>query len=277
MLPWNYGFHWNLAHVIFLGAFYCVLATVAATVIAAMLRSRRAVRANRVEQIGWHADFHELPPRDRICRHVLTGEFTHRQCPNAFDCRQCETHAKLIARHSPAAAEQPEEDLFGMRFPLDRYYHRGHTWVHPETDGTVTIGLDELGSRLLGTPESVALPQAGAHLQANGTAFRARKRDADVRVLSPVDGDVVETGGADRAWYLRVRPNSASEPAFRHLLRGAEIKPWILREMERLQLALSASAGARTLADGGIPVVDIAASYPKVNWDEVCGEMFLEP
>ena len=277
MLPWNYGFHWNLAHVIFLGAFYCVLMTVAATLIAAVRRSRNAVRQNRVEQIGWHADFHDLPARDRTCRHVLTGEFQHRECPNAFDCRRCETHARLIARHPAAAAQQPEEDLFGMRFPLDRYYHRGHTWVLPEGDGTVTIGLDELGSRLLGTPDSIALPQAGARLQANGTAFRARKRDADVRMLSPVDGEVLATGGADRGWYLRVRPNSASEPALRHLLRGAEIKPWILREMERLQLALSASAGARTLADGGIPVVDIAASYPKVNWDAVCGEMFLEP
>jgi hypothetical protein len=33
-------------------------------------------------------------------------------------------------------------------------------------------------------------------LEANGTAFRVRKGDADVRVLSPVDGEVVETGGA---------------------------------------------------------------------------------
>lgn len=277
MLPWIYGFHWNLGHIIFLGAFYCVLSTVVVTLIAAALRARRAIREKRVEQVAWQADFHDLPARDRVCRHVLTGEFQRRECPHAFDCRECDTHARLIERHPLAAAEQPEEDLFGMRFPLDRYYHRGHTWVKPEADGTVTVGLDELGSRLLGTPEAIEFPHAGAHLQANGTAFRARKRDADVRVLSPVDGEVLETGGAARGWYLRVRPNSASELAFRHLLRGAEIKPWILREMERLQLALSASEGACTLADGGIPVVDIAASYPKVNWDAICGEMFLEP
>jgi antitoxin (DNA-binding transcriptional repressor) of toxin-antitoxin stability system len=47
--------------------------------------------------------------------------------------------------------------------------------------------------------------------------------------------------------------------------------------MERLQLALVSEGGAPTLADGGEPVADIAASYPKADWDAVCGEMFLEP
>jgi len=277
VLPWIYGFHWNLGHVIFLGAFYCVLAAVAVTLIAAARRSRRALLENRVEEIGWHADFHDLPARDRVCRHVLSGEFQSRECPHAFDCRHCETHARLIQSHPQAKSERLEEDLFGMAFPLDRFYHRGHTWAHPEPDGTVTVGLDELGARLLGTPDSVQLPQPGAHVETNGTAFRVQKRDANVRVLSPVDGEVVETGGADRGWYLRVRPTVTGELAFRNLLRGAEVRPWLMREMERLQLALVADDSAPTLADGGVPVADIAASYPKADWDAVCGEMFLEP
>ena len=276
MLPWNYGFHWNAGHVIFLGAFYTVLATVCATLIAAARRSRRALLEHRVEDIGWHADFHDLPARDRVCRHVLTGEFQHRECPNAFDCRKCEPHARLI-EHQPVAPGHTEEDLFGMAFPLDRFYHRGHTWAHPEPDGTVTVGLDDLGSRLLGVPDSVDLPQPHAHVAVNGTAFRVHKRDANVRVLSPVDGEVVETGGPNRGWYLRVKPDAGGELAFRHLLRGAEIRPWVMREMERLQLALVAQDQAPTLADGGVPVADIAAGYPKADWDAVCGEMFLEP
>jgi hypothetical protein len=277
MLPWIYGFHWNAGHIVFLGAFYGVLMAVAATLIAAVRRSRRDLAENRVEQIGWHADFHDLPARDRVCRHVLSGELTSRVCPNAFDCRQCETHGRLIQQQPMAAPEQPEEDLFGMVFPLDRFYHRGHTWAHPEPDGTVTVGLDELGSRLLGTPDAVDLPQPGAHVEANGTAFRVCKRDASVRVLSPVDGEVIETGGPSQGWYLKVRPAAVGDPAFRHLLRGAEVRPWVMREMERLQLSLAVQDGALTLADGGVPVADIPASHPKANWDAVWGEMFLEP
>ena len=187
------------------------------------------------------------------------------------------THSKLIALHPLAAAAEGGEEIFGMSFPLDRMYHRGHTWARPEADGTVTVGLDDLGARLLGTPDSVELPLPGSRVQANGTAFRAHRREADVRVLSPVDGEVVETGGVDRGFYLRVKPIDGKID-MRHLLRDSEVKPWLMRELERLQLALTMEgASVPSLADGGVPVADIAAAYPRTDWDAVCGEMFLEP
>ena len=276
MFPWNYGFEWNIAHVIFLGAFYTVLVIVATTLISAFLRGRRDLRAHREESIRWHSDFDDLPAQDRVCRHVLTGELRCRECPNALDCRICGPHAQMIAGHPTPLAAGAEEEICGMSFPLDRYYHRGHTWARPERDGSMTIGLDELASRLVGTPDALDLPQPGAAIHVNGTAFRMRKRDADVRVLSPVDGEVVATGSRERGWLLKVKPTASGERSFRHLLRGAEIRPWLLREMDRLHLALTAEGAVPTLADGGVPVADIAASYPKADWDAVCGEMFLE-
>src|ERR1035437_1635490 len=215
---------------------------------------------------------HDVPARDRQCRHVIAGEFSYRECPHAFDCRQCETHAKLIANRALTQAPEPEEDIFGMAFPLDRVYHRGHTWLRGEPDGTVTVGLDDLGRRLLGEPDRVDLPHPGDRVSVNGTAWHARKRNADVRVLSPVDGEIVATGGPDAPWYLKIRPDRID---VRHLLGGHEIRPWVMREMERLQLALSAEGAVPTLADGGVPVPDIAAVYPEANWDAVCGEVFL--
>ena len=276
MFPWNYGFHWGIASYIFLGAFYTVLVVVAATVVRALLRARRDLGDARVERIRWHSDFQDLPAADRVCRHVLTGEFKQRECPHAFDCRACATHTKLM-EHRPAPPISAEADIFGMSFPPDRLYHRGHTWARPEPDGTVTIGLDDLGARLLGTPDAVILPEPGTQLHANGPAFRVRRREADVRILSPVDGEVVETGGAGCGWFLRVKPLSVGMD-MRHLLSGPELKPWLLREMERLQFALTMEgATVPSLADGGVPVRDIAAAYPQTDWDAVCGEMFLEP
>jgi hypothetical protein len=260
--------------IVFLSAFYTVLTVVAATLLCALLRSRRALARHEAGEIRWHSEFHDLPASDRACRHVLTGEFDSRECPNAFDCRVCGTHAKLIAARPPSVSDDTGDEIYGMSFPLDRFYHRGHTWAKMLTDGTVEIGLDDLGRRLLGTPDAIDLPAPGSEIHTNGEAFRFRKREADIRVLSPVDGTVVETGGRQGGWYLRVRPASLN---FVHLLRGAEVRPWLMREVERLQLALTAEGAAPALADGGVPVADVAEAYPKADWDAVCGEMFLEP
>jgi glycine cleavage system H lipoate-binding protein len=271
MLPWNYGFHWNLGTMIFMGAFYTVLGIVAATVIRAAARAWRDLRASRVEAVRWDAEFHALPARDRDCRHVLTGEFSRRECANCFDCRKCETHAGMVARHGQPPAGT--DDYFGLAYPSDRAYHRGHTWLRREPDGTATVGMDDLCSRVLGEPDSVELPKPGERISVNGIAWRAHKRNIEVRVLSPVDGEVIETGGAERGWYLKVKPDADNDA---HLLRGAEVRAWLMRELERLQLALTAEGAAPTLADGGAPVADMSASYPEADWDAVCCHMFLE-
>ena len=276
MLPWNYGFDWNAGHIIFLGAFYAVLAVVATTVAWAAIHTSSALRSGQADAIRWHEDFESLPACDQVCRHVLTGEFLDRKCQRAFCCGGCETHARLIERHPLPRVEEPQEEVCGMTFPLDRFYHRGHTWARLDRDGTVLVGLDELGRRLLGRPDALRLPKPGRRVHANGAAFRVRRRNANVRVMCPVDGKVVETGSAERGWYLRIKPDCKNVQTFQHLLRGAEIRPWIQREMERLQLALTAEGATPALADGGVPVSDIAAAYPDTDWDAVCGEMFLE-
>ncbi len=282
MFPWNYGFHWTAATVIFLGAFYAVLAAVAATLLAAALRSRRDVRAHAVEEIRWQSDFDSLPARDRLCRHAITGELAGRECPNGFDCRTCETHTRLATaavlaatRSIPAMREKPEVEIYGMNYPVDRLYHRGHTWVHPASDGTLTVGIDDLGRRLLGGADAIDFPQRGARLRANGPVFTLRRGSVRVRVLSPVDGEVVGAHFSGPAWFLKVKPLNGGFD-LRHLLSGPEIKPWVAHEIERLQLALAGDAALPTLADGGIPVDDIAAACPGADWDAVCGVMFLD-
>ncbi len=94
-------FIWTAGHIVFLGAFYTVLAVVGhhAGECGPALAPGAARRA-RLERIRWHSEFHDLPAGDRVCRHVLTGELESRECPHAFDCRECETHAKLVEHHA---------------------------------------------------------------------------------------------------------------------------------------------------------------------------------
>jgi len=274
MLPWNYGIHLNIGTVIFLGAFYTVLVIIATTVISAVLRSRRALSGGQTQAVRWNSDFHDLSEQERVCRHVITGELQSRVCPNGFDCRECEVHAGFLEKAAEGNGEPVAgETIFGMSFPADRLYHRGHTWVHQEPNGMLTVGLDDLGKRLLGRPDSLELPEKGAKVEVNGTAWLARKGRTEVRVICPVEGTIVETGGPDDEWYLKVRPSSLD---LKHLLCGCEVRPWLERDMERLKTSLSLACAPALIQDV-VPDTDLTAANPMADWGAVYSVMFLNP
>lgn len=282
MFPWVYGFTWDAGNIIFLGTFFAVVAVVAGTVTLAAFRAYRNHKLDMHEKIRWMEDFHDLPRRARTCRHVLTGELAHRTCPNGFDCRGCEKHSEMLERPgqgAAAVAAEGEPALSGapaFTLPLDRLYHRGHTWVRMEEDGVATIGLDDFAIRLLGTPEHVELPPVGSRIRVNGPGWRMKRNGSTVRVLAPVDGEVVETGNMQEGWYLKVRPLGPQIDT-RHLLHGREVHAWISAEMDRLRRFLGGAEPVPTMADGGEPVADFTKSQPHLNWDAIWGEMLLEP
>ena len=263
------GFHWSFGHVVFLGIFFAVALTILTTVVRAVWRSVGDLRSHRAGAICWEMEFHDLPKEERRCRHEIAGRVAERTCPNAFDCRRCTEYEKLSCL--PAAVPAT---TFGLDYPEGLLYHRGHTWIHPEADGTWTIGLDDLADHLLGKPDGVELPAAGSAIETNGTAWRVRKGDAEMRVRAPIDGTVVETGGPAQGWYLRVRPEGT--PNLRHLLRGDEVSAWLSRELERLQIQLGAPDAAPSLADGGILMHGLMDAMPEADWDTALSATFLE-
>jgi glycine cleavage system H protein len=277
MLPFSYEWSMEPGRLIFLGAFYTVLMVLMTGLAVAAWRSWRTIRAGKVEVIRWQSDFHDLPETCRACRHELAGKVDHRTCHNGFDCRGCDGHRRLGMQPPPPvpASSAGDGTLFGLEMPEDRLYSRGHTWVKLQQDGTYLVGLDDLGSRLAGSPDTVVLPEPGFSVEVHGTAWRMERDGAEVRILSPVQGEVVEVGGPGKGWYLRVKPGPEGGD-LTHLLRGTEVRPWVMREMERLQMALSDTKIGASLADGGIPAADLPAAVPSADWDTVWGTMFLE-
>ena len=271
MFPWVYEFRWSAGHLIFLGLFFGIAAVIVSTVVAALLRTFRDFRKQNAGAIRWHVEFEDLPADARVCRHELSGEVEHRSCPHGFACGTCEAHPGFLARHIPARAK--EETLYGLQMPGDMMYHRGHTWVRREEDGTCTVGLDALAERVLGDAVGEELPSPGTEIHANGSAWRMSTQGIPVRILAPIDGTVLETGSRERGWYLRVQPRDKDFP---HLLRGEEIRPWITRELERLQYAIAPDGATPSLADGGELVGDLRKQSAGADWDAVLGEMFLE-
>lgn len=269
MLPGVDGFRWDAGHIIFLGAFFSVVVLVCMTLAFAFVRSFRDAKPHRQQAIRWHTEFSELPKEDRRCRHELTGEVARRQCPNEFDCRECAQHAKFVSLRPGTMAEIESQALVaGIPVPLDRFYHRGHTWARKEANGTWTVGLDEFARRLMGDTPKFKMPKTGDQVFTNGSLFEIRTADDSYRILSPVSGRVIASDGDT----LTVQP----DPGFKtdHLLSGCDVVAWLSKEFERLQVALSGNAQP-LLADGGTMVENITAEYPDKDWDAVRARLLL--
>jgi glycine cleavage system H protein len=275
MFPWVNGFEWQPGHLIFLGLFFTVAAGIGATLAAALARTGRDPGTEHAESIRWRADFAVLPRSARLCRATFAGG-DRRVCSNGFECSTCPAFEPGNSAALECSPDDGDVVVNGLRYPLDRAYHRGHTWVRQESNGTMTVGLDEMASRLVGTTDAVELPGTGTVLRTNGTAMRLRRNGSLFRILSPVSGRVIAHGPAGCGWLLRVRTEEPA-PSLRHLLQGRdEVHGWVVREMERLQVGPGDGGIGVALADGGELVPDLSSTLPHRQWEDLCGEMLMD-
>ena len=81
MFPGSYEFRWAADHLIFLGAFFTVLATISTEFLLALVKSFWNFRTGKIPAIQWREDFHDLPAARCACRHALTGRAVGRRLP----------------------------------------------------------------------------------------------------------------------------------------------------------------------------------------------------
>lgn len=275
MFPWVYEFQWSATHLIFLGAFFSVAIVIGVTVARAFWNTNRRLSRHSIEDLQWHVNFEELPSSARLCRHEVGQRSTGRLCHQEFDCNSCEKHRTFPpVKMSSEARPDQQERVYGLAFPLDRFYHRGHTWVQSQKDGTMLVGLDAFARCMAGVPDAVDMPAIGSHVEQNGTACSIVRKSARVRILSPVGGMVVAHGSAKEDWVLRIKPDANVRTE--HLLRGDEVRPWMTREIERILPALSPTTVGMSLPDGGELLHDMPRQFPAANWDGVWGDVFLQ-
>jgi hypothetical protein len=269
MFPWVDGFHWSATHIIFLSLFFSAVAVILSTFLRAVWRSVSDFRAHRATEMCWKQNFAELPEAERRCRHQLAGRVASRICDNAFNCRECVNYSNFAGLPTNA----PKNNV-GVNYSSDLLYHRGHTWVRAEWDGTYVVGLDEFAIHLIGRPDKVELPPLFGEVESEGVAWRMRKNGHKIRVRAPLGGTVVSTGGPEKGWYLKVLPHG--QPNLRHLLTGPEVQGWLAAEIDRLQAQLSTPNIGACLADGGMLMSDLMDGEPKANWDTILASTFLD-
>lgn len=170
--------------------------------------------------------------------------------------------------------------------PLDRYYHAGHSWVLPQDEAVVTLGIDDFAQKLVGKPSSVRLPDVGEHLEQGAPGWKLEFDGTSVDQLSPVDGEVVATNDQLSAspelvnqdpygdgWLMRVRVPKMKQN-ITNLLQSKLAKVWIDTSEDTLRRLVSGELGM-VLQDGGVPVSGIARSIAGDDWVSVTKSFLL--
>ena len=172
-----------------------------------------------------------------------------------------------------------------FELPSDVALHPGHTWARLLADGSVAVGLDDLGHRMVGPVESFELPAAGVTLAQGEPAVRLHVGGKSVALVSPVDGEVIAYNAAvadssdgsnepyGQGWLFKVQPANW-KLSRAQLLDGPAAKDWIEEEAKRLVARIAPRAGAELLQDGGVPVHGMAREIDPENWDRVASQFF---
>ena len=191
------------------------------------------------------------------------------------------TAAEAVSARLPELARAVTAGWFQV--PADVALHPGHTWARMEEDGTVAVGLDDLGHRMVGAVDGLELPVPGAEVEQGARAVMLAAGGKKVGLLSPVDGEVVATNpaaareGAEpygTGWLFKVRPTRWARNKAQ-LLDGSAAREWVEEQGRKLTQRLAPEmALAPAMHDGGVPVSGMARELDAEHWDEVAREFF---
>jgi len=169
--------------------------------------------------------------------------------------------------------------------PEGFHLHPGHAWAKAEGPGSVAVGLDDFGHRLVGPISGVLAPAVGQALRMGEPAFSVVADGQRFDLLSPVDGVVAEVNrtaesAPDRlhsdpygaGWIVKVVPRRLSEN-LRDLLSGEAAGRFL--EAAAARLMPSAHPATVLAQDGGAPVHGIAREIDPEHWDETVRAFFL--
>ncbi|UCF80562.1 MAG: hypothetical protein JSV08_08650 [Acidobacteriota bacterium] len=202
-----------------------------------------------------------------------------------------------VLNATPRVRATVRERLFAfapanLRLPENVFLTDGHTWLRPNEDGTLDVGLDDLLGKILGRVDAI-VPPVSSTARRGDTAFTLRSGKRELSLRMPFDGkieavnpkvlDAPETVRDDayrEGWVLRVKPASMAA-ALRPMKIAEDAKTWLRREAERLRDFLVTSLGSTlqpsqvALQDGGEIMERVLDQIDDKGWEKFQKE-FLE-
>jgi glycine cleavage system H protein len=199
---------------------------------------------------------------------------------------QCATYQRLAMGDTVSQASDVV-NVQGVAVKKGFFYHRAHTWLH-RINGTVRVGLDDLGQRVLGRINDITPPEKGKRIRTGGALVRVKVSNKTVALRSPVSGIVVKinpviknnvhllhTDPYGDGWVAEIAPvPSYHQTPYPELLHGPDATAWMQTEIDSLRDLLQGEIGV-TMHDGGVLASNIRDAVNRDQWGRIV-RTFLE-
>jgi glycine cleavage system H protein len=136
-------------------------------------------------------------------------------------------------------------EIEGYNLPDDLYYSDRHLWVRKESDGTLTLGFNDLAQKLIGKVMFVRLPKPETAVAIGKDFGTVESMKWVERLKSPVTGTVKEVNSQLRTtpglvnkdpyvsgWMIKVQPSASIEDELSKLVYGPGLSDWLKKEIE---------------------------------------------
>lgn len=136
-------------------------------------------------------------------------------------------------------------EIEGYNLPDDLYYSDRHLWVRKESDGTLTLGFNDLAQKLIGKVMFVRLPKPETAVAVAKDFGTVESMKWVERLKSPVTGTVKEVNSQLRTtpglvnkdpyvsgWMIKVQPSASIEDELSKLVYGPGLSDWLKKEIE---------------------------------------------
>ena len=128
--------------------------------------------------------------------------------------------------------------------PNDLYYHNDHAWVKIQSDGNVTVGMNDFYQKSAGDTTYVDLPFEGDEIEMGETVGKIQSAKWVGKFVSPISGEIVEVNEDleddatlinkspyDQGWIMKVKPSNLNND-LKELYHGDKVEGWIKKEIE---------------------------------------------
>lgn len=125
-------------------------------------------------------------------------------------------------------------EIKGYNVPEELYYHEDNSWVRVESDGTVTVGMDDFYQKQAGDTTYVDLPFEGDDVSQGETCGKIQSSKWVGKLVSPISGEIVAVNSElendcrlinkdpyTSGWIMKIKPNNLDEE-LKTLAHGAD-------------------------------------------------------